>query len=205
MPIDETSANLAVTSSERRRARLEEEIRLSIEDTLAPWEDLFCQWVAKSPGRKSKLHIEVASILAGTQLAKSDIRWLKYRPAWRKRFAELKGTQAAEQAIAREIHENNQIKAAELATNVLGVLQRELGKTGDDANPMEVVRAAVPAFIPYLERTWPKKVEHQTQTAITITLSTHQQAQMGALPLDVSATEVVPEADYEVLPDETAA
>lgn len=156
-------------------------------DALEPWEVSFCKWLASRHATQIRHQCEVATQLAGTAITVAQLKAIKRKPGWWEAWPLFRREFETDLKVARAIHEETALSAAILNRKLLKKLHQ---KVKDEANVMEVVRAAPALTTPYLDRSWPKKEETEHAPQVVIQLTPQQSLSLSSPILEVEATEV---------------
>lgn len=160
---------------------------LKAEDELEEWQTAFARYLSAHPFMRLKNQCKVASRLAGTDIGPSELRRVKYKPAWQDLWFTLRAEHDDYKRRAEERIKKLMPRAARIAGKMLDQVEKEL-QQGD---AMGAVRAGTPLVGEFLQRAMPRRLETGgAQQAVIINLSPAQAAALNAPVPTVSAEEV---------------
>lgn len=178
----------AYSTTDDRRSVLARQIDADLAGTgLELWEDRFCQWLALQPGNgvPRARQVEAAGILAGRDVIAMELVSLRLRPAWKKRWSELRDPDTILR-YARTAYLG-------LIADSPRIYKKMLQKVED----AEDARAATPLLVPLLERAMPKREENAAPATLHVHLSIAQAKGLDQATMVVESEEITPEFTVE--------
>jgi hypothetical protein len=186
-PSPESAARDLARATEDRKSVLLRSVEADLEGAeLDVWEARFCRWLALQGNVKRSKQVEVASLLAGTQVSTGDLIALRCRPAWKALWVKERDVESALKKARADL--------SRLFDDLGGNYRKMLTRAVVDND----VRAATGLLTPLLDRAMPKREDGPTVVPdVHIHLSVQQAKGLESAPLDVSAEEVTV-AEYTV-------